>query len=288
LAAPDYCIRGALQKSAGARTASSSRRTTAAGARPIGKQQRAPRRHGACPASSAASLSRTTRRLEQSSAPATPRCRSRPEGEAPLRRDRWLHEFCNQRPQPRRPTRPRLPVRPGDAALWRRRPDGPSYTVSHELLSSKHKSSSLAGIARTAGPGQQRSREREALTVPPPRYRQDSSKARGESRKIAQMHVPARELGFRWKRRIHLAFPPAPEPLTARRRDMELVAVTARPSGPAGSSRRATSNWRLMPNSDAQSPWRPQMALCTGTSICLINSRDFFQSVHTYIHTCMA
>ena len=28
------------------------------------------------------------------------------------------------------------------------------YTVSHELLSSKHKSSSLAGIARTAGPGQ--------------------------------------------------------------------------------------------------------------------------------------
>jgi hypothetical protein len=160
LAAPDYCIRGALQKSAGARTASSSRRTTAAGARPIGKQQRAPRRHGACPASSAASLSRTTRRLEQSSAPATPRCRSRPEGEAPLRRDRWLHEFCNQRPQPRRPTRPRLPVRPGDAALWRRRPDGPSYTVSHELLSSKHKSSSLAGIARTAGPGQKELRKR--------------------------------------------------------------------------------------------------------------------------------
>jgi hypothetical protein len=47
--------------------------------------------------------------------------------------------------QPRRPTRLRLPVRPGDAALWPRRPRPPS-TVSHELLNSKHKSSSLAGI----------------------------------------------------------------------------------------------------------------------------------------------
>ena len=46
------------------------------------KRQRAPRRHGACSASSAAALSkrpcRTTRRPEQSSVPATPRCRSRP------------------------------------------------------------------------------------------------------------------------------------------------------------------------------------------------------------------
>ena len=50
-----------------------------------------------------------------------------------------------ERHQPRRPTRPRLPVRPGDAALLRRRPR-PSSTVRHELLNSKHKSSSLAGI----------------------------------------------------------------------------------------------------------------------------------------------
>jgi hypothetical protein len=39
----------------------------------------------------------------------------------------------------------KLPVRPGDAALWRRRPRLPS-TVSDKLLNSKHKSSSLAGI----------------------------------------------------------------------------------------------------------------------------------------------
>ena len=64
------------------------------------------------------------------------------------RRDDWLGT-----PQPRRPTRPRLPVRPGDAAPWRRRPRPPS-TVSHELLNNKHKSSSLAGIARTAAFGQ--------------------------------------------------------------------------------------------------------------------------------------
>jgi hypothetical protein len=57
----------------------------------------------------------------------------------------------SERQQPRRPTRRRLPVRPGDAALWRRRPRPPS-TVSHELLSSKHKSSSLAGTARTVRP----------------------------------------------------------------------------------------------------------------------------------------
>ena len=58
-----------------------------------------------------------------------------------------------ERDQPRRPTRPRLPVRPSDAALWRRRPRPPS-TVSHELLNNKHKSSSLADIARTAAFGQ--------------------------------------------------------------------------------------------------------------------------------------
>jgi hypothetical protein len=37
-----------MRKSGGTRTASSSRRVTAAGAPPIGKRQRAPRRHGAC------------------------------------------------------------------------------------------------------------------------------------------------------------------------------------------------------------------------------------------------
>jgi hypothetical protein len=62
-----------------------------------------------------------------------------------------------ERHQRRRPTRPRLPVRPGDAALWRRRPRPPS-TVSHEVLNSTHKSSSLAGIARTAASGQSRQR----------------------------------------------------------------------------------------------------------------------------------
>jgi hypothetical protein len=35
-----------------------------------------------------------------------------PRRRSPLRRDRWLHDFCNERHQPRRPTRPRLPVRP--------------------------------------------------------------------------------------------------------------------------------------------------------------------------------
>ena len=39
----------------------------------------------------------------------------------------------SERHQPRRPSRPRLPVRPGDAAPWRRQP-GPPSTVSHELL----------------------------------------------------------------------------------------------------------------------------------------------------------
>ena len=63
----------------------------------------------------------------------------------------------SERHQPRRPTRPRLPVRPGDAALWWRRPR-PPCTVSHVLLNSTHKSSSLAGIARTAAFGQSRQR----------------------------------------------------------------------------------------------------------------------------------
>src|SRR5450755_4172968 len=47
-----------------------------------------------------------------------------------------------ERHQPRRPTWPRLPVRPGDAAACR-----PPSTVSHESLDSKHKSSSIAGTA---------------------------------------------------------------------------------------------------------------------------------------------
>jgi hypothetical protein len=46
-----------------------------------------------------------------------------------------------------------LPLRPGDAVLWRRRPDGRPPAASHELLSSKHKSSSLADTARTAASG---------------------------------------------------------------------------------------------------------------------------------------
>ena len=68
------------------------------------------------------------------------------------RRSKRTDTTALERHQPRRPTRPRLPVCPGDAALWRRRPRPPS-TVSHELLNSKHKSSSLAGIARTAAFG---------------------------------------------------------------------------------------------------------------------------------------
>ena len=66
-----------------------------------------------------------------------------------------------ERHQPRRPTRPRLPVCPGDAALWRRRPRPPS-TVSHELLNSKHKRSSLAGTARSAAFGDKGSHDARA------------------------------------------------------------------------------------------------------------------------------
>jgi hypothetical protein len=64
----------------------------------------------------------------------------------------WRLSRWNAR-QPRPPTRPQLPLRPGDAALWRRRPDGRPPAASHELLSSKHKSSSLADTARTAASG---------------------------------------------------------------------------------------------------------------------------------------
>jgi hypothetical protein len=58
-----------------------------------------------------------------------------------------------ERLQLRRPTRPPPPVRPSDAAPRQRRPRPPS-TVSYGLLSSKPKSSSLAGIARTVAFGQ--------------------------------------------------------------------------------------------------------------------------------------
>ena len=51
-----------------------------------------------------------------------------------------------QRQKPRRPTRRRLPVGPGDAALWRRDLT-PASTVSHEMLNSKHQSSSPADPA---------------------------------------------------------------------------------------------------------------------------------------------
>ena len=51
-----------------------------------------------------------------------------------------------ERHQPRRPTRPPLPVRPGDAALLRRR-RRPSSTVSHELLNSKPSTRAAASLA---------------------------------------------------------------------------------------------------------------------------------------------
>jgi hypothetical protein len=64
-----------------------------------------------------------------------------------------------ERHQPRRPTRPRLPVRSGDAALCRHRPQRPPLATNS--LNSKHKSSSLAGTAQTAASGQQRPRSLE-------------------------------------------------------------------------------------------------------------------------------
>ena len=64
-----------------------------------------------------------------------------------------------ERQQPRPPTRPQLPLRPGDAALG-----GADLTAalpaSHKLLHSKRKSSSLAHTARTAASGVKRQRAR--------------------------------------------------------------------------------------------------------------------------------
>jgi len=69
------------------------------------------------------------------------------------RRDQSRRD-CWSGPPPATPTdTATATVRPGDAALWRRRPWPPS-TVSHECLSCKHESGSLAGIARTAASGQ--------------------------------------------------------------------------------------------------------------------------------------
>ena len=74
---------------------------TAAGAPPIGKRQRAPGRCGACSVSSAAALSKrpchTTRRPEQSSAPATSRCRSRPRARV-IERGAGRSVSCSGRP----------------------------------------------------------------------------------------------------------------------------------------------------------------------------------------------
>ena len=45
--------------------------------------------------------------------------------------------------------------RPSRGCSWRRRPDGRPSAVRHELLNSKHKSSNVAAIGRTAACGQQ-------------------------------------------------------------------------------------------------------------------------------------
>ena len=90
-----------------------------------------------------------------------------------------------ERHQPRRPAQPRLPVRPGDAALWRRRRDGRPPPLATNSLSSKHKSSSLAGIARTAASGQLESRDvgtSRGCSVANPIV---SSTPRGEAKAIA-------------------------------------------------------------------------------------------------------
>ena len=56
-----------------------------------------------------------------------------------------------------RPARLRLLSDPAVAAPWRRDPAA-AVIVSHKLLSSKHKSSSLGGTARTAASGHTRQR----------------------------------------------------------------------------------------------------------------------------------
>ena len=86
-----------------------------------------------------------------------------------------------ERHQPRRPTWPRLPVRPDDAALWRRRPRPPS-TVSHKRLCSEHKSSSLADIARTAAFGQKQRRVCPQRQMPARTRRQGSPHAMQQTR----------------------------------------------------------------------------------------------------------
>jgi hypothetical protein len=91
----------------------------------------------------------------------------------------------SERHQPRRPTRPRLPVRPGDAALCRRRTWRSLSTVSHELLSSKHKCSSLAGTAQTAASGQPRPRPR-------PGQRACSQLEAARHRETRRSRLPAR------------------------------------------------------------------------------------------------
>ena len=67
-------------------------------------------------------------------------CRSNEEAALSRRRGPVREDFPIGTPPASRPTRPRLPVRRGDAAAWRAR-----SIVSHGRLNSKHKSGSLAG-----------------------------------------------------------------------------------------------------------------------------------------------
>ncbi len=114
----------------------------------------------ASPVSSLASMQGTCKRIRgPRSLLQSPRRRS------PLRRDRRLREFCNKTLPATPTTRSRLPVRPGDAALWRRRPDGSPPPLATNL-DSKHKSSSLAAIARSAAFGQRQPRERRRPRAP--------------------------------------------------------------------------------------------------------------------------
>lgn len=73
--------------------------------------------------------------------------------EVTRRQFRRVDMTASERHRPRRLTRPRLPVRPGDASHCAAPTTAPS-TDSHELLNSKHKGSSLAGTARSAAFGQ--------------------------------------------------------------------------------------------------------------------------------------
>jgi hypothetical protein len=132
-----------------------------------------------------------------------------PDGEAMIGPNRAPQVLAPERQQPRRSARPRLPVRPGDAALWRRRPRLPS-TVSQGLLSSKHKSNSLGGIARSAAFGQMQPRERRGPCArrghpDRPARRQGHRTGAICDRRVAEAVVGSHEGG----RRKHSRDPPA-------------------------------------------------------------------------------